>query len=246
MAREKTKEQLLEEIKALRKRIKEFEKTNTERIRAEEKLREKSFMLDSTSSIIAEADLDGNMIFANPAFLNAWGFDSLDEVLGRSFPEFWDVSAQLDEVMDVLVGSGPGRWSGALEATRKDGTHFDLYVSAATVYNREGKPIALMSTSFDITERKKAEEALKATNQQLIASEQQMRASEQETRKLEKIWRESFNSLEDVMILIDRDFNIERINVNALRLCGKKEKDVIGKKCYKIFHGMNSPHEECP
>ena len=36
----------------------------------EEALREKEFMVESSSSIIATADLDGNMTYANPAFSN--------------------------------------------------------------------------------------------------------------------------------------------------------------------------------
>ena len=112
----------------------------------------------------------------------------------------------------------------------------------------------------EIIERKRAEEALKATNQQLIASEQQLkaanqqldasnqqlRASEQEIGKMEENWRESFNSLEDVMMLIDKDFNLEKINANGLNLIGKSEDDVVGKKCYEVFHGTNAPCEGCP
>ncbi len=97
------------------------------------------------------------------------------------------------------------------------------------------------------------EQQLMAANQQLMASEQQLRAanqqlraSEQQIRKMEKNWRESFNSLEDVMILIDKDFNVEKINANGLKLLGKSEKDVVGKKCYEIIDGMNTPIEECP
>ena len=112
----------------------------------------------------------------------------------------------------------------------------------------------------EIIERKRAEEALKATNQQLIASEQQLkaanqqldasnqqlRASEQEIGKMEENWRESFDSLEDVMMLIDKDFNLEKINANGLNLIVKSEEDVVGKKCYQVFHGMNFPCEGCP
>ena len=123
----------------------------TERKTAEAKLRETSFMLNSASNIIAESDLEGKLIFVNSAFLNAWGFNNPDEVLGHPFIEFWDVKDQLKEIMDNLLGTGHGKWSGQARAKKKDGSFFDLYVSAATVYNSKGEPIALMSTSFDIT-----------------------------------------------------------------------------------------------
>ncbi len=90
-----------------------------------------------------------------------------------------------------------------------------------------------------------SEQQLKAANQQLDASNQQLRASEQEIRGKEQEWRESFNSLEDVMLLIDKDFNIEKINDNGLKLLGKSEGDVVGRKCYEVIHGLNTPWEGC-
>ncbi len=132
----------------------------TERKKAEADLWEKAFMLESTSVIIGTSDLDGNMTYANPAFLRAWGFDSLDEVLGRPFPEFWEVGEKRDEIMGQLLGNGSGRWSGELKASSKDGSQFDLWVFAVTVYDKQGEPIALMSTSLDIKERKQAEKKL--------------------------------------------------------------------------------------
>jgi PAS domain S-box-containing protein len=90
------------------------------------------------------------------------------------------------------------------------------------------------------------EQQLRATVQQLQASEQQLRASEQKIRKMEQNWRESFNSLDEVMILIDSDFKIEKMNANGLKLIGKSEKDVVGKKCYEVLHRLNAPTEGCP
>ncbi|MEA2033531.1 MAG: response regulator [Euryarchaeota archaeon] len=77
----------------------------------------------------------------------------------------------------------------------------------------------------DVTERKRAEEAL---------------------RNAEQDWRNSFNSLEDVMLIIDRDYNIENINEIGLKLLGKSKEEVIGKKCYQIISGVDSPSEDCP
>ena len=62
----------------------------------------------------------------------------------------------------------------------------------------------------------------------------------------EEKWRSSFNALEDVMLIIDRDYNIENINDNGLALLGKSREEVIGEKCYKIISGTDCPWEECP
>ena len=62
----------------------------------------------------------------------------------------------------------------------------------------------------------------------------------------EEKWRSSFNALEDVMLIIDRDYNIENINESGLKLLGKSRDEVIGQKCYKIIRGLDSPQAECP
>ncbi len=127
----------------------------TARKLAEEALREKDYIIDSASSVIATTDLEGKMTYANPAFLKKWGFDRAEEFLGRPFVEFWMVEKRLDEVMEALQGEGV--WSDEIKAKRKDGSLFDVQVSAAMVRDREGNPVALTSTSIDITKRKQAE-----------------------------------------------------------------------------------------
>ena len=50
-----------------------------------------------------------------------------------------------------------GNWSGELKAEKKDGSLFDVQVSAAVVFDETGTPIAMTSTSIDITECKAIE-----------------------------------------------------------------------------------------
>ena len=49
---------------------------------------------------------------------------------------------------------------------------------------KKGNKFHVISVSRDVTERKKAEEQVKAANQQLQASEQQLKASNQELAQL--------------------------------------------------------------
>jgi PAS domain S-box-containing protein len=142
----------------LRKGRKSLEIEVKERISVEEALREKGYIIESASSVIATADLEGNMTYANPAFLKTWGFDDTEEFLGRPFSEFWVVEDRLDEIMEALRGKGT--WFSEIQARRKDGTLFDVQISSAMVFDRKDNPIALTFTSTDITERKQAEDAL--------------------------------------------------------------------------------------
>jgi len=70
--------------------------------------------------------------------------------------------------------------------------------------------------------------------------------AEEELRDSEKNWSDSFNSLEDVMILVNKDYTIEKINDSGLKLLGKTREEVTGKKCYQAIHGLDAPCEFCP
>jgi PAS domain S-box-containing protein len=129
----------------------------TERRDAEEKLHFKENIIQFSSSAIATCDLEGRMTYANPHFCKLWGFSDSLEFLGKRFSNFWLVQEREEEIMRILRESSS--WSGELKARKKDGTLFDVQVSAALVLDSNGKPVALTSTSVDITERIRAEEA---------------------------------------------------------------------------------------
>jgi PAS domain S-box-containing protein len=137
----------------------------TERKYSEMALLFKENIISSSSSVIATSGLEGNMTYGNPSFLKAWGFDDPKEFIGRPFWEFWLVKDRLDEIMEALRGDG--YWFGEIKAKRKDGGVFDVEVSAATVFDSGGHPLALTSTSIDITERKRAEKALQEAHDEL-------------------------------------------------------------------------------
>ena len=59
-------------------------------------------------------------------------------------------------------------------------------------------------------------------------------------------WRSSFNALEDIMMIIDRDYNIENINDSGLALLDKSRDEVIGRKCYEVLRNTNCPQDNCP
>jgi len=100
-----------------------------------------------------------------------------------------------------------------------------LETSGVPIFDANGDFRGYRGIDRDITERKQAEELL---------------------RNAEEDWRNSFNSLEDVMLIIDRDYNIENINEVGLKLLGKSKEEVIGKKCYQVISGADSPGEGCP
>ncbi|MEO0096936.1 MAG: ATP-binding protein [candidate division WOR-3 bacterium] len=57
-------------------------------------------------------------------------------------------------------------------------------------------------------------------------------------------WEKTFDAINDLIIIIDKDFNITKANKKACQYFGEKE--LIGKKCYEIFHSTKQPIALCP
>jgi PAS domain S-box-containing protein len=55
-----------------------------------------------------------------------------------------------------------------------------------------------------------------------------------------------FNSAPDGMHVIDRNYNVIRVNQAYCQLVGKKLSEIQGHKCYEVFSGKNCHTEECP
>jgi PAS domain S-box-containing protein len=141
------------------RRTRQLQQEIADRKRTEEILREKDYIIESASSVIATCDLDGTMTYVNPAFLKTWGFESVHDIYGRPFWEFWMIDNRLDGIMTALRSNKI--WSDEIEAKKKDGTTFHVHLLAAMVFNKAEEPVGLMSTSVDITKRKQVDMFLK-------------------------------------------------------------------------------------
>jgi PAS domain S-box-containing protein len=68
---------------------------------------------------------------------------------------------------------------------------------------------------------------------------EQVRLTEQE---LENI----FESISDMVYFVSEDYVLKNINKAVSKRLGKPPEEIIGKKCYEMFHGKSGPWIECP
>lgn len=120
-----------------------------------------SSAVDQSISAVALADLEGNLTYVNPSFLQFWGYDDAKEVLGKPVLAFWYLEDKASEVMEALR-RGEG-WIGELAAKKKDGSAFFVHLVASMVANEAGRPVCTIASFLDITKRKKMEEELRQT-----------------------------------------------------------------------------------
>jgi len=130
----------------------------SDRKQAEIALRIRDAAIASSINAIAFTDINGILTYVNRSFLTLWGYAHEHDVLGRSALSFWHFPEQVEEVKDALrrVGS----WVGELVAERKDGTLFNVELSASVIVDEAGRPLCMMASFIDVTQRRRAETAL--------------------------------------------------------------------------------------
>jgi PAS domain S-box-containing protein len=129
----------------------------TERKKAEKELMIKDLAVDSTINAIILAEPRGKLSYVNPAFIEMWGYQE-NEVLGRHFVEFWQDEHKALDILDAIREKG--KIIGELKAKRKDESLFDVQISASIVKDEVGKPLSMIASFIDITDRKLVEKKL--------------------------------------------------------------------------------------
>ena len=147
----------------------------TERKQAEENLQKSEervrLILDSTAEGIFGCDPDGTCLFCNQAAVRLLGYDDASELIGQNMHSLEHHTRKdgtpfpIDEC-PIFVGFHKNLGVHIEDDLfwRKDGTSFPVEYWSHTM-NRDGKTVGAVITFLDITERQKAEEALRKSEQ---------------------------------------------------------------------------------
>lgn len=180
--------------------------------RTQERLWIKDSAVACSMSGIVMADLNANVTYVNPAFLNLWHCTDRKEVRGRTLGELWLEKDRFGSILETLRERGS--WQGEVVALRKDGTSFEARLSGTLVTDSSGKPVCLMCSVLDVTEQKQTEKDLRAS---------------------EERFRTVFESARDCISLKNRTLRYTLVNPAMERLLGIPASEILGRRADDIF-----------
>ena len=148
--------------------------------KSEEKYRT---ILENIEDGYYEVDIVGNFTFFNDALCRILGYTE-DELMGMNNRQYMDeeVAKKVYRTFNDVYRTGKPAKVFDWELVRKDGTRRFIEASTSLISDSSGEPVGFRGICRDITERKRAEEALKHRLEQLAALSQ---ASQAVTASLE-------------------------------------------------------------
>ena len=133
-------------------------------------LREQADLLDITHDAIFVRDLSDVITFWNRGAEELYGWPREEavgkishELIRTVFPE------PLQDIKTALIRDN--RWEGELVHTKRDGSQVVVASRWSIQRNRAGRPLAILETNNDITERKRAENALRRSEANLAEAQ---------------------------------------------------------------------------
>jgi PAS domain S-box-containing protein len=174
-----SKQELMNEIRQMRQRIAELEAAEAEHKRAEEMLRQSEeryrTIVEEMEEGYYEIDLAGNYTFFNDVMCEEIGY-SREELMGMNYRVYTpeeDVKSVYKAYNEVYRTGEPRRWYPMVNI-RKDGTRIFVEDSIFLLRSAAGEKIGFRGISRNVTGRKRADEALRQSEERYRTILQEM------------------------------------------------------------------------
>ena len=159
---------------------------------------------------------DDPIVYVNPAFERITGYSS-EEAIGRN-PRFLQAGDGYQPALDDLRASRESNddgWTGVLCNYKKDGMLFYNELVVAAVRDEEGRASHRVGVMTDVTERERAEEALKESEQR---------------------FRYMVQNSSDLITLVGADGTILYSSPALERVLGYRPEERVGRSIFDLLH----------
>jgi len=205
---DKSKEQNMDKLTQLRQQVTELKSLRAEHLKTEKELRQSleqfQTLVETAPMVICKSDLNARATYVNKKFEEITQY-SREEILGKNWTKFGlfpegILKQLLKRVTDKLMG----KQASPLEVKfkRRDG-EWRWVSGIGELIKEQGKTVGFQVVAYDITERKKTEEAL-------------------------LMYKRIISTTKDLMSFIDRDYIYQAVNEANCKAHGKSSEDIIG------------------
>lgn len=196
----------------------------TEKLRAEEEQRLQVSALNAAANTIVITDRTGKVIWINPAFTHLTGYTN-EEIGGRNLrilnSGHHDLAFYQNLWETILSGKV---WRDQIINRKKDGSLYVEDMTITPVSNQKGEISHFVAVKYDVTERNRAEEALRAS---------------------ENLYRTTIDAIDDMIYVVDADYRFTLYNSTFLKWLQENhlaEGDVLGQSLSEILPFLTEDH----
>ncbi|OPY25182.1 MAG: sensory histidine kinase AtoS [Methanobacterium sp. PtaU1.Bin242] len=200
----------------------------TEHQKAEEKLKKseekyRNIFEESFDGLFITSP-EGKILDMNKKGIRMFGYETKEEILRLDLER--DVYADPSDrkyILDMVNREGSAEYDVVVK--KKNGNKMVTHCSLTAVKDKNGIITSYRGIIRDITERKKAEDAI-------------LQAKEE--------WENTFDAVPDLIAILDTNYRVIRANKAMANRLGVNPEDTVGVTCYEVVHGLNGPPSFCP
>lgn len=198
--------------------------------------------------VVMVIDDDETVLLLAEQFLNSAGFEVLTftgaeealEACSKSLPDIAVVDLVLPGMNGFKFCSKLRHLPGGKQVPLLIMTFLDDPVSIDMAYEAGATDFAAKPINWDI-ETHRLRYLLRGAE-----TTRKLGQKEQEARTAKEEWEKTFNSIQDMVTVMDRDLRILRCNAAVAEVLGKPIASIVGKHCYRLFQEADAPCPDCP
>ncbi len=170
--------------------------------------------LETAANAVIITDTKGIILWVNPAFTSLTGYPS-EEVIGKTPRLLKSGKHDRQFYQNLWTAILTGKtWRGGFTNRRKDGTFYQDEHTITPVRSKEGVITHFIAIMNDVTERKRAEEALRQSEERLAGI---------------------IGSATDGIITVDQEQRIILLNVAAENMFGYTSSEILGQPLDRLI-----------